>query len=77
MATKKSTDRPGVIQNGNISGIVEVQISVVPRGRSTANLTLMTTDGKLHTFSLNLSSEQQEAVKGVVGEWLRFHEASF
>jgi hypothetical protein len=55
-----------VIDHGKIAAIVEVQISVVPRGRSVALTTIATIDGKVHPFSKNLDEAEQRAVKDLV-----------
>lgn len=68
MAKSKQT---AVIDHGKIMAVVEVQISVVPRGRSVALTTIATADGKVHPFSKNLDDEQQKAVKTLVLTFMR------
>lgn len=54
-----------------ISHIIEVQFNIQPRGRSTAQVTVLTSDGETHPFSLNLTPEQIESVKAMAGDMLR------
>jgi hypothetical protein len=49
-----------------ISDIVEVQIVIQNRGRSTAVGTLVTSDGKTHNFSRPLDHSSQEEMKDLL-----------
>lgn len=57
---------------GFISEVLEVSIAVIVRGKSTAQVSMLTADGSVHSFSVSLDQQQIDAVKSLARSWFEY-----